>query len=222
MTWRSLLHPICSALACLCCFSACHYSLASPSPLKEAATVQQLRETYGEVDSSFEREYLLSITSRLTASGILGKLKPVVMLINNAEPVAGSFASGTIVVSRGLLLDLKSEGELAFVLAHEMAHIALGHRAEGSTEKVSVAELAADRLGLALIARSNYDPRVAVSALLHASPAETFWLSSESYPSVQERTQQLQRMIAASGWMPPGTINSRDFDRLQTRLKLLS
>lgn len=197
-------------------------SATPPSPLKEVAAIQQLREDFGEIDSDFEREYLAQLVARLTASGLAKQIHPSIVLLNNTQSMAGSFASGAIVISRGLIQNLKSEGELAFVIAHEMGHLALGHRGERPSEHVAADELAADRFGLALLARANYDPRVSISSLLHAAPAELFWISTESYPSVQERTQLLQRMLAASGWLPPGSINSRNFDRLQTRLKLLN
>lgn len=98
-------------------------------------------------------------------------------------------ADGTHLSVTSALLDyVASDDELALVIAHEMAHNALGHRAQFEAQgirrglfgsygadaiKVREAERAADRLGYFLMARAGYAPGVARSfwSRLYAGPA---------------------------------------------------
>ena len=71
-----------------------------------------------------------------------------------------------VVVSRGFIARLGSDEELAVVLAHELAHNLLGHRAEldakgRSIPQVRTREIEADRLSVWLLANANFDPHIA-------------------------------------------------------------
>ncbi len=52
-------------------------------------------------------------------------------VINDSTPNAWALPGGKIVVNRGLLVELKSEAELAAVLGHEIIHAAARHGAKG-------------------------------------------------------------------------------------------
>lgn len=98
-------------------------------------------------------------------------------------------ADGThLSVTTGLMDYVANDDELALVIAHEMAHNALGHRARFEAQgvrrglfggygadavKVREAERAADRFGYFLMARAGFDPRIAQSfwPRLYAGPA---------------------------------------------------
>lgn len=85
-----------------------------------------------------------------------------------------------IFITSGLVTVARNDDELAFFLAHEMAHAVLEHRtvpdvtgSRGSENAMistrrglsSTAEADADRVGLYLLARAGYDPEAAVQAL---------------------------------------------------------
>ena len=53
------------------------------------------------------------------------------VIINSSVPNAWALPGGKIAVNRGLLLELKSEAELAAVLGHEIVHAAARHSARG-------------------------------------------------------------------------------------------
>lgn len=98
-------------------------------------------------------------------------------------------ADGAVLsVTTGLLDYVARDDELALVIAHEMAHNALGHRAElqargatrdlfgsygGKAGVVLATERAADRLAYFLMARAGYDHRMAEPfwTRLHRGPA---------------------------------------------------
>ena len=52
-------------------------------------------------------------------------------VLNNSVPNAWALPGGKIAINRGLLIELKSEAELAAVLGHEIIHAAAKHGAQG-------------------------------------------------------------------------------------------
>ena len=105
------------------------------------------------------------------------------------SPRIGARADGLHLSITTALVDyVADDNELALVIAHEMAHNALGHRAQFEAQgvrrglfgsyganavKVLEAERAADRLAYFLMARAGFDPRVALAfwPRLYAGPA---------------------------------------------------
>lgn len=73
---------------------------------------------------------------------------------------------GLVQVSRAMLAETRSDDEAAFVMAHETAHIVLGHqtriRGAGKARAVVIeTEREADRIAVWLMANAGYDPTVA-------------------------------------------------------------
>jgi len=115
-------------------------------------------------------------------------------------------------VSGGLVEFVSNDDELALVIAHELAHNILGHRARldaagvsrgllagfgKNRSRIRETELEADRLALYLMARAGYDPSVA--------PA--FWqrfgrklvpgfLSDGTHPGTAERVRRAEAEIS--------------------------
>lgn len=174
---------------------------------------ESLIEQYGELTSDFERQYLRNLVSRLLAEdGNPDKFH--LILLNAPTPWANTTGRETIVITRPLVLRLRNEGELAFILGHELSHILLDH-AQSSDDRADL-ELAADAHALGLIARAGYDPRVALGALTSNAFID---LQTEGYPSGSQRAVALQHKIMESGWEPPGTIDRRDFRKLKDSLR---
>jgi hypothetical protein len=144
----------------------------------ERLQVAGLMAPDGEVDRILETVVNnLMITNELDLAGVRCR----VLLTTPLE----SFVMGrTIVVSRGLLDVLPDEATLAAVLAHELAHIVLGHSVgagylSGLTLPFSDAEIfanlnfhfdpaqeaAADKKGLELFSKSPYKDQLADAAL---------------------------------------------------------
>lgn len=71
--------------------------------------------------------YLSAIVQRLAAQAPGAKYPYTIKAVNATEINAFSLPGGPMYVHRGLLLASKNEAELAGVLAHEMAHVALRH-----------------------------------------------------------------------------------------------
>jgi hypothetical protein len=88
--------------------------------------------------------YLNRIIQRL-ASGAPGARYPYhIKAVNASEINAFSLPGGPMYVNRGLLQSVRNEAELAGVLAHEMAHVAMRH----GTHQASKAYLTRSGLGI--------------------------------------------------------------------------
>ena len=203
-------------------FIACGQKGAA-SPEKSAITTNRFLKKYGEIRSPFEVIYLGYILRRLVDGASAFSVMPnniSVRLLDTLEPLAYAGSNGQILVSKGLVLKLYSESELAFVLSHELAHLKRGHSTSKldslSSEERAQLELEADNLGVGILASAGYDPRDAVSALQHSYYAEAFTI--QSYPELRKRLRAIQGSIADSGWKPPGTRNRRDFVKFKQQL----
>ncbi len=119
-------------------------------------------------------------------------LRPVLACAYPAQiEVTGTFRSRTdgrhVFISDGMANLAENEDELAFVLAHELAHAVLEHRTQPdvvglrgrSNWAISLrrglslsAEADADRMGLYLVARAGFDPYRAVEFLTRYEAAD--------------------------------------------------
>jgi len=202
---------ICLLLSLPGCFSG-----TGPHREREQAALraETLVRQYGERSSGPAAEYLAGLSERLSQalSARPGRLEPgetfSIRLLDTSQALAVSPGRGQIVLSRGMIIRLMNESELAFVIAHEMGHQALGHSEEEDID--ADLEMAADRYALGIVALAGYDPRFAAGSIPHAYgavPPE----SAAHYPAPEKRVQALMEALAESGWQPPGTINRRAF-----------
>lgn len=99
------------------------------------------------------------------------------------------------------------DDELAFALAHEMAHVVLGHAGEPHGPLIALGiggkrsrerERAADRLGIAMVLGAGYDPAGAEALLARFSRASGPGFSL-THPSVQARLKAIREEAARIG-----------------------
>ena len=224
-----------SAIFVICCQSLVLFGCSSapvPDPERIARGSLALHaaiDTYGAVKDPEVGSYLLYLGGRLiTGLNNAGRDCPGcdITLLDTNEALAYSPGPGHIVLSKGMFRRLKSEAELAFVVAHELAHHVLGHHAaihspsESVPDSVRAAlEEEADAFAVALLAVSGYDPRFASSALVNAYGKVTPEGASLGYPELYTRQSKIEEEINRAKWRPPGTGNRREFARVQAKLK---
>lgn len=229
ISFQMKLVPHYSILISISCLLLSGCARNSPEPITETAAsrsaVSQLVRSYGQRDDSRAEAYLGYLGTRLiSARPDLTSVFPAVqfVVLNTDLKLAGTPGGGFIVLSKGLILSLQNEGELAFVVAHELSHLLLRHpvsSALASEERYEFEEQA-DRYALGLIALAGYDPRVFAGALEHSAGADLFDSnqSSPDYPKVHDRIAGLQSLLAETHWSPPGTVDRRDFQLLRKSL----
>ena len=130
------------------------------------------------------------------------------------SPEANAFVlpDGEIVITRGMLALVSDEAELAVVLAHEIGHAVAGHGPGlASASARRSAELEADRLGMAYVARAGYDATAQVDVLrtlLASQELETALAGGDprragsggrDHPALADRLRQAARGLAGVG-----------------------
>ncbi len=93
-----------------------------------------------------------------------------------------------MVITQALVDYAQSDDELAFIIAHELAHLVLGGGSSRGTE------LAADALGIELVILAGYDPQGGIS-LLERLGSEFEWANVGFYPSFAERVLIIESVI---------------------------
>lgn len=121
--------------------------------------------------------YLQKVGKRLLAPDEAGRF----VVVNESRPDALALPGGFILVTRGLLTELEREGQLAALLAHQLAHVRQGHAAQLAEASqgeppplvpgpsyAPEARLAPERAGLLL--KSRFTPRQEAEALRESLP----------------------------------------------------
>lgn len=149
-----------------------------------------------------------------------------VYVVQSAEPNAFSSGAGTIILTKGMLAQTRTEAELASILCHEMAHQILGHTKDALGE-VSEAtagpqfafslndEIAADTLGLKILHVARYDISHATYALSIGYRPVNGLVAGVPEDWLAIRMAYLQQAIEAYGPVFPSTQTTREFTRVQ-------
>lgn len=136
-------------------------------------------------------------------------------LINSSDLNAWSDGS-RVFVSSAMMRMARTDDELAFVVAHEMAHNILGHSTSDDTHgllglfgfgaaKIRRQETQADLLAVPLMGASGFNPVAAVQ-ILDSLRHVLWWDVSLDHPGFGERIRLVSAEIASasrSAWSPP-------------------
>ncbi|MCI5066136.1 M48 family metallopeptidase [bacterium] len=204
--------------------------------LAEQETVRTLAERCPQVETEEILAPLRRVTHRLISSDrTTGRhLTPTIQLLSCRAPFAFTRTNGTVVLSLGILRRTRSEAALAFLLAHEFGHLALGHleqtreglTTELETDRRREEELAADRYALRQLIAAHYDPWAATEIFLdplllsHREPTRRNE-GNRSHPGQDERAREITTLLRGAQWKGPGTVSSRTFLRLQRAVSAL-
>ncbi len=95
---------------------------------EERDVVEHRADGFGLVEIAAVDAYLNKIRTRLLAQSPISKMPGQVYLRADLLPGTDATPAGNVFLNLGLLDTIENESELAFVLAHELAHALLGHR----------------------------------------------------------------------------------------------
>ncbi|MDJ0958397.1 MAG: M48 family metalloprotease [Arenicellales bacterium] len=90
----------------------------------------QFSEDYGAVKDPNLNRYVDSVGSKLAANSHRPNMPYSFRVVNANHVNAYAFPGGSIAVTRGLLVELENESELAGLLGHEVGHVSARHAAE--------------------------------------------------------------------------------------------
>jgi predicted Zn-dependent protease len=126
-------------------------------------------------------------------------------VVNDSTPNAFALPGGFIAVTRGLLVNLENEAQLASVLGHEVGHVAARHSVQG------VQRGALLNLGLTVL--SGVTGSTAYGPLAQQAGELTAQLVDRSYSREQERESDrlgIDYMVKA-GYNPQGAVQLQEF-----------
>jgi predicted Zn-dependent protease len=105
---------------------------------------QEAAKEYGLVDDPALRQYVEGIGKRLAAKSERPNLPWTFNVVDDPTPNAFALPGGPIFVTRGLLVLMNSEAQLATVVGHEVGHVTARH----SVNQMSKQQLAQIGLGI--------------------------------------------------------------------------
>lgn len=160
----------------------------------------QSRLPYGRVPLLVRRKGLLHRVDLQGERGCGGHLSL------SQSSTLNAWADGKhIVVSTAMTKFARSNDEIAFVIAHEMAHNILGHMhgqnvsqgifGTGNSRSKSI-EIEADSYAVGLMSKAGYRPQAGVTFLQH-SQRRLWWAFSLSHPSFGRRIQSVLAAISS-------------------------
>src|SRR5437016_9657885 len=106
-----------------------------------AAEAQKVAATMGIYDDAALTAYVRTVGERLARVSPRQDVVYTFQVVDMQEPNAFALPSGQIYVSRGLLVLLDSEDELAGVLGHEVGHVAARHATQRVSREAPISNL---------------------------------------------------------------------------------
>ena len=198
--------------------TGCAARLTPEESFRQAnSQIAYFSQEYGLLEGGGCQPYLEGLIQRLRRNAprasSLGD--PRVILVRTDRPIAFALGANSIALSQGFIRRIGSEAELAFVVAHELAHEIKGHttlrrEADDQWSRSLDEELTADRYAIGMIILAGYDPRLATRVLAQALTAPwgaDFRLEGESSTRINAIEEEIRRYQ----WRPPGTVTRADF-----------
>jgi len=154
----------------------------------------------GTTEVTFRRDDRLWRTGLHADRGCGGQLS----LIDSREQNAWSDGRH-VLVTTGMMRLARTSDELAFVIAHEMAHNILGHSRAASEgifglgfgiSRARRNELAADQFAVRIVAAGGYAPRAGIT-FLEAAQRRFWWSVSLDHPGFQRRIMAVNSAMAS-------------------------
>jgi len=201
-------------------------SLASATPAAaiNLFSVQQDAEVGRQAAQDAERQlpmlrdgttegYVNAIVQRLAAVAPGPRFPYRARVVNAAEINAFALPGGYVYVNRGLIEAVRNEGELAGVLAHEMAHVAQRHGTSQAT-KAYGAQMGVGLLGSLLGGR---DRRLGVGEQVIGSLGLSALFMKFSRNAESEADRVGAQMMSRAGYDPMAMANFFDLLAAQQR-----
>ena len=128
------------------------------------STLLKTRRMVAETDA---HTYLQNFLAKIVAAN--PELRPVpIRLIFSRDwwPNASSLGEGTLVINAGLMVRLKNESELAFVLCHELAHLYLDHGEKSIRKGITTVNSEAFKKEIKRLKKKEYGVNAELEKLL--------------------------------------------------------
>ncbi len=144
--------------------------------------------------------YVQGVGQRLAAQSPRRDVEYRFQVVDRTEPNAFALPGGYVYVTRGLLVFVNSEDELAGVIGHEIGHVAARH----SVQQISRAAPLAVVTGIGAAVTGVVSPGLGRAVGGAGAAASELILAPYSRDQEREADRVGQGLAAAAGWDPAG------------------
>ncbi len=179
-------------------------STAEEIALGEKTFPKALQQMGGELPDPVLAAYLSEVGGRLARVSHRPELPYRFKVVNDSSPNAFALPGGFIAVTRGLLVTLENEAQLAAVLGHEVGHVTSRHSVQGMQRGTLL------NVALAVVSGATGDSGYGVAAEQAGQLAAS--LVDRSYSREQERESDrlgIDYMVRA-GYDPQGAVQLQE------------
>ena len=179
--------------------------VAEEVAIGEKTFPRALQQMGGEYPDPRLNAYVNDVGRRLGRLSQRPDLPYTFRVVNDSTPNAFALPGGFIAISRGLLVHLENEAQLAAVLGHEVGHVAARHSVQGMQRGTLFNAALAVLSGVT--AETGYGPLAEQAGQLTAS------LLENSYSREQERESDMLGIdyMVRSGYDPTGAVQLQEF-----------
>lgn len=173
----------------------------------------QFSADYGAIQDASLNEYIDQTGKRIAAQSHRPQMPYSFRVVNANYVNAYAFPGGSIACTRGILLSLDNEAELAALLGHELGHVNARHTAEQMSKGMLTQAFVG---GLSLLAGTGSAALGNLTAQLGMIGAGAL-LASYSRDNEREADALGMEYMVRSGYSPAGMIELMDILRSQSR-----
>ena len=157
--------------------------------------IKEQQQLIAVVPESIKQKIIAIIERILKANQIAGDRYQLNIQISSKEHENAAIITHAkqplLIITKGLLSNVKSEDELAGIIAHELGHLILYKTVQDAEHHNKIEETAADNLGVKLVATAGYDPRAIIYFLQRAGNSEAHLVDSNGLQAEVEKMFQI-------------------------------
>ena len=177
-------------------------SEAYEKQVDQESSPHQFSADYGAAQDAALNRYLSDVGNRLAAASHRPEMPYSFRAVNATYVNAYAFPGGSIAATRGILLGLDNEAELAALMGHEIGHVSARHTATRMTKQLVVGVAVA--VGTAVVAEKNkkYAPLAAGLGAVGAGAL----LARYSRKDERQADQLGMEYMVKGGYTPAGMV----------------
>ncbi|MFA6498417.1 MAG: M48 family metalloprotease [Desulfurivibrionaceae bacterium] len=164
--------------------------------------IQRMR---GEYDDQLLKEYVTAVGMRLVKVSHRPNLPYAFRVVNDSSPNAFAMPGGNIAITRGLLVALENEAQLAAVLGHELGHVTARHSVQNLQRGILL------NIGLQVLSYGSSGTSYGILARQAGQVAGSILDSSYSREEEREADRLGIDYMVKAQYSPKGAVELQEF-----------
>lgn len=173
--------------------------------LGKKAFPEAIQRMQGEYDDPRLKDYIISVGMRLAKVSHRPNLPYAFKVVNDSSPNAFAMPGGNIAITRGLLVALENEAQLAAVLGHELGHVTARHSLQNLQRGILL------NLGLQVLSYGSSGTSYSVLARQAGQVAGSILDSSYSREEEREADRLGIDYMVKAQYSPKGAVELQEF-----------